>query len=423
MNIMLLLILILSPRAWSVDDSALNQYIKDFQFGPLGKPTNPLRQALFKAGEQLFHNPILSGQQNITCFDCHSAQGFTADGLPLGVGEGAQGSGKLRFQNQGQILKRNVQPLFNMGLAGVDSFFWDNRVTSDFAKHWETPEPQINGVNPPLAQIASTFDSLLAVQAVFPIANHSEMLGKDSKLSNVEAWTMIMERVNQSEVFRKLLQAAYPNVAVFNIAHVGNALAEYQRFEFLANNTPWDLYLRGDKSKFNERMVAGAKIFMVRADCRFCHNGPHLTNWSGHNIGVPQIRQLDRGMGEFKNTPRAPYAFRTPPLRNVGVTAPYMHNGAFKTLRDIINHYEEPHQTVKSFQWNPIDSRYNEALPLMGAAYQNEVSNRITASLHEKLGLSESEKEDLRCFLQVGLTDLSYQKFLKDNIPNCRPVN
>ena len=423
MKIMFLLSLLFSVSAHAVMDSELNQYIKDFQMGSLGSPSRPVKPELYRAGELFFFGKILSGKNNITCGHCHQLQNHSGDALPLALGEGAVMKEKTLVQSNGKILKRHTPALFNLGLPGINSFFWDGRVSRDFANNWYTPEPSINGEHPSDEQLARTFDSLLSVQAVFPIATPDEMLGKDSKLSIREAWDSTMKRVNASETYTKNLRLAYPGVETFTIAHVGNAIAEYERYKFLANQTPWDKYIRGDNSIMNERMIRGAKVFIVRADCRFCHVSRHLSSFGGQNIAIPQIRQEDVGMQEFNDSPLAPFAFRIPPLRNVGVTAPYMHNGVFKNLKEVINHYDEPLKHFENFTWDPVNPAYNEKLPLLNSFDRmKNVMAHFTGGLSAKIGLSEEQKEDLRCFLQVALTDVAYQKYLVDDIPNCSPI-
>lgn len=186
------LFLLLSSGAFA--DSALDIQIRQFQIEALEGPA-PKRVELYNAGAHLFHNKILSGNNNTACVSCHSPQGFSADSLPLGLGEGAEGFGKKRTQVRGKILPRHTPHLFNVGSERITNYFWDARVRKDFRGWWITPEPSINGANPRLKEIAKTFDSLLSVQAVFPIANPDEMLGQGSTLSTTEAWEAVTKKI------------------------------------------------------------------------------------------------------------------------------------------------------------------------------------------------------------------------------------
>lgn len=397
-----------------IADASLDASIRSLQITPLPDPA-PKREALFKAGQRLFHDKNLSGNRNISCVHCHSPQGASADGLPLGLGEGAEGMGDRRQQSQGKILDRHTPPLFNLGSGVVQNYFWDARVRKDFRGWWMTPEPALNGPTPVLSEVAKTFDSLLAVQAIFPIANHDEMAGQGSTATNTETWNETMSRVTQNQIVMGLLQEAYPETTSFNIAHVGNAIAEFERHEFVANKTPWDLYLRGQKSAMNPRMVKGAKLFIGKANCLFCHQGPHLTTFGTQNIGVPQLRFEDQGQED--------YAFRIAPLRNVGVTAPYMHTGVFTDLRQVIDHYDGAEISFISYVWKHTPPNYREEIRLFSEpSFLVAKAKRLSPMVRRPLNLSSEEKEDLRCFLQVGLTDLNYQRDLRDDIEDCAPV-
>ena len=331
--------------------------------------------------------------------------------------------GKNRHQSQGKILDRHTMALFNLGTGNIQNYFWDSRVKREFRGWWMTPEVGLNGPNPKLAEISSTFDSLLAVQAIFPISNHDEMAGQNSKLTNVEAWDGAMKRIYQNKVLTDILKKAYPEAKTLNIAHVGNALAEFERHEFVANKTPWDLYIRGQKQYMNPRMIKGAKIFIGKANCIFCHQGQHLSTFGTQNIGTPQLRFGDRGEQEVNPNGFNEFAFRIPPLRNVGVTAPYMHSGVFENLREVINHYNDPAESFRTFVWKGNTSHYREEVKLFTEpSFMKLKAQHITAGLKKKLDLTEDEKEDLHCFLKVGLTDLNYQKRLLDDIEDCPPI-
>lgn len=400
----------------------LDEYVQRFKFEALKAP--PKRHALFHLGARLFFDPSLSGKGNISCQSCHSNEGFSGDALPLGLGEGAVGLGYRRIQQDGLILARHTPPVYNQGLPDVRTLFWDGRVMK-IRNFWMTPEPKLSGENPELREVAQTFDSILAVQAIFPLTSPEEMLGKESKLTKIQAWDQVMSRIATPE-YQKLFQKAYPGVARFNIAHVGNALAEFQRHHFLAINTPWDLYLRGHKTVLSERMKRGAKIFLGKAQCFQCHVGDQFTSFGFQNIGVPQLLADDQGRKTVTQNPNDIYKFRVSPLRNVGVTAPYMHAGTFRTLWEVIEHYNDPHATFRQFQWNPRHRNYRD--PLVLDTNGSNLDNRertLSNSLARNLYLTAAEKADLFCFLKVGLTDMGLQKHLKgveNEVTDCSPI-
>jgi cytochrome c peroxidase len=411
----------------------LENYIQTFNMRPL-PPMVPRKHDLYQLGARLFFDKDLSGKGNISCHDCHAMSAFSGDQLPLGLGEGAMGIGKEREQSEGAILPRHTPSLYNLGFNSVTAFFWDGRVQRDPRGGWITPEEKINGPTPKLPHIAHSLDSLLAVQALFPIANHEEMLGRGSSLSAEEAWEAVMKRILSgkfAEQYKKLFRKAYPSTPEYNIAHVGNALAEFQRHQFLANKTPWDLYLNGEEKALTSRMKRGANIFFGKAQCINCHSGEHLSSFGFQSVAIPQIGPGktdgdDKGRFEVTQNSADIYRFRVSPLRNTALTAPYMHSGAFQNMWQVIEHYDHPMRSLHHPQWDPKHPQYREDLVLDRS--RENMMNRMRSlpmNLPRNLALSVEEKRDLYCFLMVALTDKKYHKRLAeglmDEVSDCSP--
>lgn len=411
----------------------LDTYIRMFSMSPLPELA-PRREPLYQLGLKLFYDKKLSGKNNTSCGSCHALGTFSGDGLPLGVGEGAEGIAEKRHQAMGALLARHTPSLYNLGFPGVTALFWDGRVGLDFYRGgWATPEPGLNGPNPRFIDIAKTLTSPLAVQALFPISNPDEMLGRGSPLSNIEAWDSTMDRLLNGDMkatYNKLFSEAFPGVTRFNIGHVGNAIAELERVHFVANNTLWDIYLRGNKQILSERMKRGAIVYFTRGACINCHAGPHLTTFGYQNIGAPQIgpgarNGDDKGRAEFTGSPEHLYKFRVPPLRNIALTAPYMHSGAFSNMWQVIDHYDNPAASLMNFRWDPRHPRYRDNLFLEVNNNRARIDN-LANNMPRALNLTPEEKTDLYCFLMVGLTDLRnqmelIQKGVLDEISDCSP--
>ncbi len=428
-----LLLTLLSFSVYAQDtDKDLSLYVEMFKLKALKAPSAK-NEALRKLGLRLFYDVQLSGKGNISCHFCHQQGNGMGDALPLGLGEGAKGLGLKREQLSGVLLGRHSPSVFNMGLEGVNNLFWDGRVSKN-AKGWITPEPGLNGENPIYADIAKTLDSPLAVQALFPIANPAEMLGQESKLSNIEAWRAAEERVFNGRfkaTYAQMFKEAYPQETKFNIGHIANAIGEYQRHTFLAVNTPWDLYLRGEKNILPLEAKKGAVVFYSKGMCVNCHQGDHLTVFGFQNIGTPQIGPGtkdgdDLGRFDVTGNPADKYKFRVSPLRNIALTAPYMHDGVYKDLWEVIEHYNHPMHQLMHFQFDYSGNSYREKLTkderreTQIARAQNMANN-----LPRMLSLTEEEKASLWCFMVVGLTDVKSQQNLKgvlDENPRCHPV-
>jgi cytochrome c peroxidase len=141
--------------------------------------------------------------------------------------------------------------------------------------------------------------------------------------------------------------------------HIANALSAFERFEFRADNSPFDRYLRGDQGALSELQVTGMNIFYQPNSCGSCHRGVLQTDHQFHNIGIPFVgpgrtRRFDfkaRDMGRINETDYAEdaYRFRTPSLRNITETAPYGHNGAYAGLKDMVKHHLQPMTAFENY--------------------------------------------------------------------------
>ncbi|HJR15825.1 MAG TPA: cytochrome c peroxidase, partial [Gemmatimonadales bacterium] len=164
-------------------------------------------------------------------------------------------------------------------------------------------------------------------------------------------WQALMKRLGGIREYRRMFEDAYPGQRFeqMNFAHASNAIAGFLLSRLSFNNSPWDRFLAGNDRAMTEIQLKGARNFMS-ARCSVCHNGPALTDNRFHNVAVVQFGpgqgdglsgRDDFGRMRVTGNPADRYAFRTPPLRNVELTAPYGHNGAFFDLRDFVAHYSE----------------------------------------------------------------------------------
>ncbi|HJR49503.1 MAG TPA: hypothetical protein VJ794_00270, partial [Gemmatimonadales bacterium] len=160
-------------------------------------------------------------------------------------------------------------------------------------------------------------------------------------------------------------EAAYPGTSFpqMNFGHASNAIAAFLTDRLAFNDSPWDRFLAGDDGALTEVQLRGARNFLT-ARCSICHNGPALTDNQFHNVAVAQFGP-GKGdgpsgrddFGRMRETGRAEdrYAFRTPPLRNVELTAPYGHDGAFFSLREFVAHYSESDLKLRSFDGSELE--------------------------------------------------------------------
>jgi cytochrome c peroxidase len=132
----------------------------------------------------------------------------------------------------------------------------------------------------------------------------------------------------------KTFAEVYPNSGL-TAENVGRAIAAFER-TIISNNSPFDRYMRGDKNAMDPAAIRGMQLFMGKANCTACHSGPNFTDESFHNIGVGDS---DPGRAAIVGDASLTGAFKTPGLRNVVLSAPYMHNGSSATLEEVVRFY------------------------------------------------------------------------------------
>jgi cytochrome c peroxidase len=175
-------------------------------------------------------------------------------------------------------------------------------------------------------------------------------------------WRALMARLGAIPEYRTMFQAAYPGVAFdsMSFAHAGNAMGCWITAVFASTNTPWDRFLSGTTDAMTETQILGARAFLGSAKCSQCHSGPALSDNKFHNVLTAQVGpgfgdgpdgRDDFGRMRQTGNLKHKYQFRTPPLRNVELTAPYGHDGSIATLRSWVDHYSQA--DVKLRAYNP----------------------------------------------------------------------
>ena len=335
-------------------------------------------------GRLLFFDPILSGNRNISCGTCHDPTRGSGDGLSLGVGEGGLGMGADRRTRDGvtERVPRNAQPLYNVGALEYTSMFHDGRV------EWDADKVFDSGFwTPAREDLPTGLNSLLAAQAMFPVLSSVEMAGQkgenpvataaaDDQLAGPGgAWDLLAERLRTTPAYAYMFEKAFEDVEAaedITFVHAANAIAAFETDAFRSHGSPFDLFLESG-TPLLPAAERGRMLFYGDAECSACHSGPLLTDHKFHAIAVPQIgpgkghgsdttywrssgfpdRLEDEGRFRVSFAPEDLFAFRTPSLRNVAVTGPWGHNGAFDDLEDIVRHHLDPVASLSSF---PVSS-------------------------------------------------------------------
>lgn len=278
-------------------------------------------------GKMLFNDKILSNKQTISCASCHLPGFAFSDTIAFSLGD------------DGKPGRRNTLSITN--LAERSFFFYDGRAAS------------------------------LEEQALFPIADPLEM-----NLPIEKAITRLIADEKYLNLFLKVYNEK-PNAQ-----NLGKAFAAFEK-TLETSNSAWDNYAKGDKKAVNNAVLRGRKIFNSKGKCFDCHSGIDFTNDEFRNIGLYNAYELnDLGRAAFTKKNDDIGKFKVPGLRNVSVTAPYMHNGMFKSLKEVLAYYNNPTTIVAG-------------------------SINTDSLLAEPLNLSPSELEDLEAFLNA-LTDKQF---------------
>ena len=287
---------------------------------------NPISIEGFLLGRKLFYDGILSRDSSVSCHTCHQR-----------IAAFAHIDHTLSHGIDAQIGTRNVPALQN--LIWRNAFMWDG------------------GINH------------LEIQAINPITSKIEM---DESLENV------LIKLRRNEEYRKMFKSAFKDTLI-NSERMLKALAQFTGL-MISDNSRYDLFMRGDDS-FTDQEKNGWKLF--RQKCASCHREPLFTDNSYRHNGLFVDTSLnDLGRGKITGQKEDNYKFKVPSLRNLEMTYPYMHDGRFRKLYEVVKHYGSPD------------------------AHSNIVDEEI-----KKIGpLTDNEKVDLVAFL-LTLTD---KKFLYD---------
>jgi cytochrome c peroxidase len=327
----------------------------------LGRPPR-VRPALVELGRALAFDKILSGNRDISCMTCHLPSFATGDARSLSIGQGASGLGTARVHPQNLFIPRNAPAAFN--LFALEPLFWDGRVFHDEFGGLHTPA---DAAQTPSMRAVFEFGTLSALP-LFPVLSREEMRANaGNELAAVDddhpeqVWQALMVRLGGIPEYRRMFEQAYPRQSFgqMTFAHASNAIAGFLTSELAFNDSPWDRFLAGNDKAMTTVQLQGAKNFMS-ARCSICHNGPALTDNKFHNVAVAQIGPGKGGISGPDDFGRElvtrnsleRYAFRTPPLRNVELTAPYGHDGAIVDLRDFVDHYSKSDEKLRAY--NPL---------------------------------------------------------------------
>ncbi|RDU61145.1 cytochrome-c peroxidase [Helicobacter marmotae] len=324
------------PSQW--EKPHLSPNIAHKELAPLPKippypKDNPYSKQKAQLGEMLFDDPRLSLSNQIACASCHDKE--------FGFGDGR----RVSYGHNRRLGVRNA-PSVVMSAFGVEKF-WDGR-----AKDLED-------------------------QALFPIADPNEMAYTPESAA---------KKISKIPIYKEKFKEAFGSEEI-TPTRIAQAIATYER-SLMPAPTRFDRFLNGKKDALKDKEIWGLHLFRTKGRCMNCHNGVALSDDSYHNLGLHFIARKYEDLGRYEVTHNTDDIgkFKTPSLRGVSKTAPYMHNGLFPHLRGVLNAYNAGMFRPKA----PQESKDSQTLPFPE-----------TDPLLEPLHLSDEELEALEAFLKT----------------------
>ena len=383
-----------------------------------------------KLGQLLFYDPILSGNKEVACATCHHPSLGTGDGLSLSLGDGGKGLGSKRiidYENlPEQRVPRNAQPLFNLGAKQFKTLFHDGRVQVDLSRP--------SGLRTPLEEeMVEGFSSIISAQTMFPVLSADEMAGHYSENEISEAvrrgtltgkggaWDLISKRVQAIPEYSDFFIDTYDHIETaqdIKFTDISNAVAAFMEFEWRSDTSPFDDFLQGrlDLAISQEK---GMELFYGKANCSSCHAGALFTDHQFHATGQPQVgpgkaarfQSHSRDLGRFRVTGniKDKYAFRTPSLRNVELTGPWGHAGAYSNLKAFVYAHLNPYLALYNYDKSNVTLTKYDANDWKIMDNANEVKAIADSITIQPVIISDGEVTDLLAFLGT-LTDIKAQK-------------
>ncbi|MDA9074482.1 cytochrome-c peroxidase [Amylibacter sp.] len=394
-----------------------------------------------KLGQLLFYDPILSGNKEVACATCHHPSLGTGDGLSLSLGDGGKGLGNKRivdYENlPEQRVPRNAQPLFNLGAKQFKTLFHDGRVQVDLSRP--------SGLRTPLEEeMVEGFSSIISAQTMFPVLSADEMAGHYSENEISEAvrrgtltgkggaWDLISKRVQAIPEYSDFFIDTYDHIETaqdIKFTDISNAVASFMEFEWRSDTSPFDDFLKG-KLNLAISQEKGMELFYGKANCSSCHAGALFTDHQFHATGQPQLgpgkaarfQSHSRDLGRFRVTGniKDKYAFRTPSLRNVELTGPWGHAGAYNKLEAFLGAHIDPYLALSNYDKSNVTlTKYdaNDWKIMDDASEVKAIADSITIN---PVIISDDEVTDLLAFLGT-LTDIKAQKGrlgIPDTVPS-----
>ncbi len=367
-------------------------------------------QAQIELGRLLFYDRVLSGTYRVACATCHnhdrgSSNGFLLDPSKESAVDDLAING-LPIYDALKPSPDHAPPLFNLGAREFVSMFTDGRVTLNSDGSFKVPGKAM----PP-----EGLRDILAVQALFPALADDELVGRVKNeiaevahQGNEAIWDALAKRIRDLPEYWPYVQAAYPKLKRHRdvtIVEIANAISAFVGYEWRADNSPFDRFLRGEVNALSAKQRRGLDLFYGKAQCSTCHSGAFQTDHRFHAVGLALWRfdeDLSEGAGDVRrgrvlvtNRPEDVFKMKTPSLRNVVYTAPYGHAGSYEKIEDLLQAHIDPGTALKNFTTSrSLEGRLHSDV-------RHLVEKMMARIEMPKVQLENEEFSDLLAFLEA----------------------
>jgi len=362
---------------------------------PIGARSGP-GPAMEELGRLLFWDPILSGARDVACATCHHPAFAYADGRELSLGTGAVGLGPERVDGangRAAGVRRNSPTVLNTGFNGLGRGRRARRRRGRIARRaFDGTVASVDQASAPMFwdnRVGS-----LEAQALEPIKAFEEMRG--TAYAEQDAVASVVARLQGIPDYAARFEGVFGTPAI-QPEYLGRAIAAFER-SLVAMNSPVDRFLAGDTGALTDQERRGMEAFDA-AGCDRCHGGVMFSDYALRAEGVkehPLLSEPDEGGGRFR--------FRTPTLRNVALTAPYMHNGVLATLEDVLRFYDEG-RSENPYVSNERGRRGDGATP------------RVDGRFRRIRDMDDGAMQDIIAFLGA-LTDEGFDRQIPAKVPS-----
>lgn len=327
-----------------------------------------------------------------------------------------------------------------MGVKAFDTVFHDGRIQID-------PTMPSGIASPAGGNLPEGLDNVLASQAMFPVTSGTEMAGQageneiaDTAGAGILAgpdgvWAKLANRLKAIPTYVNLFVEAYDDVDDaddITFVHAANAIAAFEASRWPADDSRFDRYLKGDPLALSQNERRGMRLFYGKAHCVDCHSGPLMSDFEFKAIAMPQLGpgkgvgadgREDLGRELVTGDSMNRYKFRTPALRNIALTAPYGHSGAYDTLEGIVRHHLNPEKSLRNYDRSNFVVPHREDLEAIDfwVMDQPELVDAIAEAneLKANRGIKERDIRDLIAFLNALTDNASID--LRHDIPSAVP--